>query len=116
MKLINLLWWRPRCRGCGGRSSIFNDGLCFDCSMAEMEHRVWRQIGEAVAKAIPILVDAWLGNPRPTVKTMVRRKRRLHEGKRQWELNELRNMAGLPEAPTVEPPKPNIDEKPGEAK
>ena len=50
--LWSLMWWRPRCVGCGGRSPLFVDQMCFDCWHREMDARMWRELARAVANVL----------------------------------------------------------------
>ena len=60
--LLDLCWWRPRCRGCGHRYDLLVE-MCFDCTIREMEARTWRDIGIAVAALIRAGVICMLEAP-----------------------------------------------------
>lgn len=116
MKFIReLCWWLPQCKNCGSRQPRFNDGLCFDCSVAESKARMWRGIADAIVQIAPTFVQAMADYGTCRVRRYSRRNPARLKPPAVTELDELRKMAGLPPAGGVEKSKPEQDEKPGEA-
>jgi hypothetical protein len=52
VKLVDLLFWRPRCVDCKHRYRILAYGTCWDCSMKAIERRIWIPLLRAFAQAL----------------------------------------------------------------